>query len=217
LPNYGLNSGAISLSAWFVSPNTSYFISDGFTKHVPNKTKHYTLGIRQGIGSHAFGGTAGPLDGVNKLVYSTEVSAGIVFRQYIHLYAGFTYRYYQHYYDYIINSNLLEFADNPQWNSSMGYMFLGVDFLMGHVGINIQGGLSLYRPFYRTFDTMFQQSEPLDYWLKYLFPTRMGVKYFLRKTQLQPKNNMYISAHICASFGEADFSEISVGYVQILK
>ena len=40
----------------------------------------------------------------------------------------------------------------------------------------------------------------------------MGLKYYLWSTTNSPKDNMYIGAHINANLGQADFTELSIGY-----
>lgn len=217
LPNFGLNSGAVSISAMFLQAHDEFSFYEAPAKHIPDLSRRYTFGLRQGVGIHALGGTSGPVGGKMKPVYSTEVSAGIIFRQYIKLYAGFTARYYQHYYNYITENDLEGFIEQAHINSSSTHAFLGVEFLMGHVSIDVQGGLTLYKPFYQTFDDEFQRSEKLDYWLKYLFPTRMGLKFYMKKTQFHPQNNFYLGTNISANFGEADFWEFCIGYSHLLK
>jgi hypothetical protein len=217
LPNFGLNSGAVSISASFLQSHDDFSLTETPAKHIPDLTRRYTIGLRQGVGIHALGGTSGPVGGKMKPVYSTEVSTGIIFRQYIKLYTGFTARYYQHYYNYITENNIDDFYEQAHKNSTSAHAFLGVEFLMGHVAIDIQGGLTLYKPFYQTFDDVFQRSEKLDYWLKYLFPTRLGLKCYLNKTQFNPQNNFYIGTNISANFGEADFWEFCFGYSRLLK
>ena len=41
----------------------------------------------------------------------------------------------------------------------------------------------------------------------------MGLKYYLIGTTKVPKNNLYLGFHINANLGQADFTELSLGYV----
>ncbi len=45
----------------------------------------------------------------------------------------------------------------------------------------------------------------------------MGLKLYMINTAKKPKHNVYISAHINTNFGQADFSEASLGYVYNFK
>ena len=45
----------------------------------------------------------------------------------------------------------------------------------------------------------------------------MGLKYYIINTKKKPKHNIYLSAHINSNLGQADFSELSLGYVYRLK
>ena len=213
IPNFGLNSGAISISTAFLSPHPNLSFSEPYVHHKADNTIRYTFGYRQGFGFHVFGGTEYPLGGKNKPVYTSEISLGIVLNQYFRLYGGFAYRYYVNYYDYIVWNELDSYFSHPNWSSSNIYAFVATELLAGHVGLNFQVGINLAKPFYKEFDDLFQNSKILDYYLKSLFPTRMGLKLYLKKTQNHPKHNLYLGAHINANFGEADFSEISIGYL----
>lgn len=214
LPNFGLNSGALSLSVLFTDSKNNLLTK--LPKIKPDKTRSYIVEFRRGFGFHALGGTAGPADAKIKPVHSNELSAGIIFRQYLKFYGGFTQRNYRHFAD-TKNTAWLQNKELPDYYHCNTYFFLGLELLTGQVGIDIQGGLTIRKPFYADFDEQFQKSEPLDYWLKYLFPTRLGLKYYWLKNQYRPKNNFYLSAAINANFGEADFTEFSIGYRRLFN
>jgi hypothetical protein len=214
LPNFGLNSGAMSFSVLFSGKSDAF--PDQLPKTLPDKKKHYSLQLRQGFGFHALGGTSGPPDSPVKPVYTSELSAGIIFRQYLKFYAGFTHRRYRHFSDYYSTASAADVYRFKSYNANL-YFFLGLELLMGNVSMNMNAGLTIFKPFYRDFDNLYQNSKPLDYALKYLFPTRLGLKYYLLKTQYHPKNNFYFGAAINANFGEADFSEFSIGFVRTFR
>lgn len=209
LPNYGLNSAMLSFSAqYFFSPIQPR------REFEPDYTHHFLLTVRTGIGMHEYGAARGPAGGPLKPVYSLAVSGGILFKQNICLHAGFAYRFYQQYYNYIVQNKPVGYAGDPYRNSSNVYFFLGGEFLMGHVGIDIEGGLNLYKPFYVTYIKSFHE---IPNWQKTTFPSRMGLKLYALDTSRKPQNNVYIAANINANFGQADFSELSLGFVHLLK
>ena len=50
------------------------------------------------------------------------------------------------------------------------------------------------------------------YQLKQIVYSRLGLKYYLLGTDQVPTHNIYVGAHINANLGQADFSEVSLGY-----
>lgn len=126
--------------------------------------------------------------------------------------AGFAYRFYQQYYNYITNKQPNRYDESPKLNASNVYFFLGSEFLIGHAAIDIEGGINIFKPFKNTFETKNKRT-----WLQEIFPSRMGLKLYAINTSKMPVNNVYLAANINANFGQADFSELSIGYVRKLK
>lgn len=216
LPNAGLNMAMFSISA------TSFFErNSGDVSNPPNNSKNnknsYFFNLRNGLGLHELGGTFGPPGGPKKEVYSLALSGGIIFNNYIKVRSGLTYRFYEQYYDYIIENELEEYSDEPFLNAGNLNFFVGCEFLVGHFGLDIEGGLNLYKPFYKEFHQRFRNSNHLKYVLKKLFSSRMGLNLYLFNTHDRPKNNFFIGANINANFGHADFSELSIGYTRLLN
>ncbi len=83
---------------------------------------------------------------------------------------------------------------------------------MGHIGIDIMGGLNLYKPFYSEFNTVYEKNTGFRYLLKKHLASRMGLNLYVLNTNKLPKHNAFIGAHINANFGQADFTEFSIGY-----
>ncbi|HBC05935.1 MAG TPA: deacylase, partial [Aequorivita sp.] len=149
---------------------------------------------------------------------------------------GFYYRFYQHYYDYIEgNESLVQagrefdyFKGNPwYYASNLGITVHGEIFL-NHVGIDLQLGYNLHKPAYklewrinegwdntpRVISKTWVLGE-LDgsYKRKHRISSRLGLKYYLIGMEKAPKNNFYLGAHLNANLGQADFTELSFGYV----
>ncbi len=206
LPNYGLNSAVLSVA---ITPNT---LTHSYTKQKQpiSKSRNLFLLARSGIGLHELGGTTAPVGGEKKLVFSNSIGIGFTFKDHFRWYAGFGTRHYQHYADSIANSpKLKELNIHPNNH----FFMMGIEYLVYHVGISIEGGINLSKPFYYHFAKRYETTESLKYTLKKIFPSRMGLKLYLINTAKKPKHNVYISAHINANFGQADFSEASLGYV----
>lgn len=205
LPNYGLNSAVFSMT--FTPKELKSSMPD---KEEVSKSRSFFLKIRSGIGLHEFGSTTSPVGGEKKLVFSQSLGVGFIFKEHFRWYAGFGTRYYQHFADSIKNSDELQ-ALNVHPNNH--FFMMGIEYLIYHVGISIEGGINISKPFYYHFSERFENTESVKYILKKLFPSRMGLKLYLINTAKKPKHNLYISAHINANFGQADFSEASLGYV----
>ena len=54
------------------------------------------------------------------------------------------------------------------------------------------------------------------YWFKRFISGKLGLKYYLLNTINFPKHNFSIGAYICSNLGQADYSEISMGYTYII-
>jgi hypothetical protein len=205
LPNLGLNSGLIGLSAQFNrhQPNPDFLFPERSKAKIP---KTYFIQLRTGFGFHARGSPFGPDGGSTYGVGSLAVSGGIIYKNHIKVRAGLTYRDY---------GNLMDYTGVPYttWQSSNIFFSLGCEFLVGHFGLDIEGGINLYKPFYTTFYKQYEGSTTSTfYYLKSIFPMRMGLNYYLIKTTRNPRFNLFVGADIDANFGQADFSEINLGY-----
>lgn len=217
LPNFGFNSTMISLVTQFYTKPVSKEIYRQERLTI-DKTKHYYLDFRSDLGVHELGGASGPIGGPKKNVYTLAIGVSLLIKQHLKINTGFAYRYYQHYFEQIKTGRFDGFSDRPGWNAANINFFLGVEFLMGHVGMEVAGGLNLHKPFFETHYREFAVSEgDTEYQLKQLFSTRMGLNLYLFNTNNLPKNNVFLGAHINANFGQADFTAVSLGYVKMIK
>lgn len=212
IPNFGLNSALFGVSTqWKKKEDMKSPKNNFINKEIPST--RYFIHYREGLGFHELGATDVPVGGDKKLVFTNSLAVGILFNNHIKWKTGFSYRYYEHYYDYIIKNDLTEYNNNPEWSASNIYFFTGVEFLMNHFAIDIEGGLNLYKPFYKKYNEDFQKDDNTAYQLKKWFNARLGLNYYLINTIKSPNNNIFFGAHINANFGQADFSEFSIGYM----
>jgi hypothetical protein len=171
-----------------------------------------------------------------KAVYSLTAEYGQVYNNTFKWSAGVFYRFYQHYYDYIADNESLvqdgrefdEFKTAPGWNASNISIFGSGEVLLNHVGIEVAIGINLHKPAYKI-DWRINQGwdntprDIPDFWqlgefdtkyrLKQTIATRMGLKYYLWSTATPRSGNLFIGAHINANLGQADYTELSLGYV----
>ena len=235
LPNQGLNSFLIGLSAQF-----NYKVRDTAALKIPkrrpkfNRTTNNFLDVRTGIGQMALSNYFND----RKEVYSVAVSYGKVVNRTYKFGVGFYYRFYEQYYDYIkgekqfINEEFPEFKDNPFRYASTYGVFGSFEVLLNHFGLEVNIGANFAKPFYEIdwrisqgFSHTFENNEgvtvigvedtPLStkYEIKKIVSSRLGVKYYLWGTNNNPVHNVYVGIHLNANLGQADFSELSLGYV----
>ncbi|MBN1951860.1 MAG: acyloxyacyl hydrolase [Bacteroidales bacterium] len=217
LPNYGLNQAALSVSTRFFTSCINPAFQPKNSRVTVNRDMTFYLMARSGLGIHEYGSANGPVGGPKRLVNSLTVSSGVLLREYIKLDAGFTARYYHHYYHQILNTANTDYSDEPRLNASNLYFFLGVEFLVGHIGMDIEGGLNLFKPYYREHYLTMEGDTDFDYWLKQLFNTKLGLDYYLINPKKTPKLNGFLGASINANFGQADFSEVCAGMLYYFR
>lgn len=232
LPNQGINSFLGSFSIDF--NKTDHSRETGRLGSTPGKTKYSYFSGRFGYGINVLS-LADPFND-KKPVYTVAGEYGKVWNKTYKLGIGFHYRFYQHYFDYIDgNESLVQegeefesYKDNAWWNASNLNVYINFEFLLNHVGIDLQLGANIFKPAYK-FDWRINEGwdyPPRDlppnwvygefttkYQLKQLISSRMGLKYYLFGTNDTPKHNFYVGAHINANLGQADFTDLSLGYV----
>lgn len=231
-PNQGLNSFVTSISAAFGYNKES--LKDPFLEQQTfDNTKNIFISARRGIGMNAF--TEAQND--RRAVHITGVSAGLIINKTYKIGLGVFHKFYRHYYDYInLGEDLIPdypyLADNPYINASaIGVSAIG-ELQLNHIGMEVELGFNISKPFF-TIDYLinsgysytntypgvgpvtFRVLGELDgfYKFKRLVSTRMGLKYYIIGTEKNPTHNIYFGAHINANLGQADFSEVSLGYV----
>ncbi len=232
LLNQGYNSFLVSLSADIKSP-LSRSIADT-ANILPNykRTVYDYYAMRGGLGQNVFALAFND----KKNVYTIAGEYGRVYNNTFKIGIGFYYRFYQHYYDYIEgNESLVQsgrefdyFKSDPwYYATNLGVSIHGEIFL-NHFGIDLQLGYNLHKPAYKMewrinegWDNTpreIPQSWVLgeldgSYKKKHRISSRLGLKYYLIGMEQAPKNNFYIGAHLNANLGQADFTELSFGYV----
>ncbi len=232
LLNQGYNSFLVSLSADIKNPlNRAEKIQ---TESIPNynKTVYNYLAVRAGLGQNVFALAFND----KKNVYTFAGEYGKVYNNTFKIGIGFYYRFYQHYYDYIEgNESLVQagrefdyFRSNPWYYSTNLGLSLHGEIFLNHVGIDLQLGVNFHKPAYKM-DWRINEGwdntprEISDTWVlgeldgsykkKQLISSRLGLKYYLFGMENAPKNNFYVGANLNSNLGQADFTELSFGYV----
>jgi hypothetical protein len=209
LPNSGLNTALASFSTSFEL--NKKLINYDTVDNLTNDSKKYTsfYAFRYGQGIQKFIDHESSVKAINAI----EFKGGVFYMDFLKFSAGITYNFYRHYYDYIKEYKLEPYIENPLLNASNVYLSIGIEALFGNIGIDWEGGLNVYKPFFK--EHYLLENEKLDnfYKPKKLFLGRLGLKLYAINTLKKPKNNFYIGTHIKSNLSQADFTELSVGFV----
>ncbi|OUR90797.1 hypothetical protein A9Q87_12660 [Flavobacteriales bacterium 34_180_T64] len=237
LPNQGYNSLLFGVSAEIMRPTKSIKAPPKQAKPDLQKSKYNYFAIRTGYGSN----TLSRAFNDKKSIYSFSGEYGWVLNNTYKIGLGFYYRFYQHYYDYIVDNESLvqdgrefeQFKTNPGWNATNLGLTLSGELLLNHFGLDLQLGFNIHKPGYKIDWRINQGWEYVPqvipeesnivlgefntyYKIKHLISTRFCLKYYLISTKKRPKSNFYLGASINANLGQADFTELNIGYVHNL-
>ncbi|MEX1383936.1 acyloxyacyl hydrolase [Lutibacter sp.] len=209
LPNSGLNSALASISTSF-ELKKKYINADsniGLKSNLKKYTKFYE--VRYGQGIQKFIDHKSSI----KVINSLEIKGGLFYKDILKFSTGITYSFYQHYYDYIKEYEVEPYFNNPFLNASNIYVSVGIEALFGNIGIDWEGGLNVHKPFYK--EHYILEEEALDniYKLKKVFLGKLGLKLYAINTFKKPKSNFYIGTHIKSNLSQADYTELSIGFV----
>jgi hypothetical protein len=232
LPNQGLNSFLLSFSADIkkegeplITPYNDF-----------SKSRYSYMSFRAGYGANVLAKVFND----KKSVYTFNGEYGWIFNNTYKIGAGLYYRFYEHYYDYIKDEEFLvrdgeefeDFKNAPFFNASNIGFYISGEVMMNHIGIDVQIGLNIHKPMYKVdwrinegWKNIPREIPPnavlgefnSKFRMKHLISTRMGMKYYLIGMDKKPKNNMFVGFHINANGGQADFTELSLGYVYHFK
>jgi hypothetical protein len=230
LPNDGLNSLFVSTSLQenYKSRKPLIVEAEDISQE-RSQFRNTFVSLRTGLGTHAFS----QVINTPKAVYTAAFSAGIIYNKTFKYSAGFYYRYYQQYYNYIvsegelINEEYPHFKENPfKYATNLG-VFISAELLLSHIGIELDLGYNIFKPFY-VIERRVGQAAPYisngevlyanadlnsEYRLKKSISTRLGLKYYFFSTNDAHPYNFYIGGHLNSNFWQADFNEVSVGLV----
>ena len=234
LPNQGYNSFLVSFSADIKNPSANKNNANSFPKKEFDRSIYSYFSLRFGYGQNVLSKSFND----NKNIYTISGQYGKVLNNILKLGVGLYYRFYQNYFDYINNNESLvqdgrefdHYKKSPGWNASNIGVSLNGELLLNHFGIDLQLGINLHKPGYKidwrinegwSFVPRVIPEESsivlgefnTNYHLKHLIAIRFGLKYYIIGTKENLKSNVYIGAFINANLGQADFNELSIGYV----
>ena len=226
-PNQGLNTFSLGLNFKFNNHKNAIDSSSNETKYTPVKFFHAKVGIGQQ--------SIYRLENDTKEVFSTSFAFGKIYKNTYKIGVGFFYTFYESYYDYIkdekflVNEDYPELKKHPVYNSSAYGIFINGELLMNHFALEAQLGVNIDKPFYKIDyrlnneiyvpETDDYVPSELDsyYKIKRFISGKLGLKYYLIDTEKMPKHNFSLGAYICSNLGQADYSEISLGYTYTIR
>jgi len=222
LPNFGLNSGLISLSSQF------YKQSDQRYQLLKRKEKNtteerYSVNIKQGLGFHEYGITDGPVGTKKRAVHSSSISFGKTFNSHFKWTFGANYQYYDQYYNQIMLNKFPEYINHPRQSASNLILYSGAELLMNHVGMDLELGINIYKPFYKQFEADFDGQQQFQGYsdfkssIKRYLSTKLGLSLYLLNTSKFPTHNILIGTYIKTNSGTADYTAFNLGYIYNIK
>ncbi len=231
LLNQGFNSALMSVSALIHNPKYEAPDNETMDNDFERSVYRY-VSLRYGHGLNVLALSFND----KKNVYTIAGEYGWVYNNTFKFGIGFTYRFYEHYYDYVKDNESLvqdgrefeRFKENP-WRYATNFaLTINGEILMNHIALEFQLGYNFHKPGYQI-DWRINEgwdNTPRDipegwmlgefntkYELKKRIATQLGLKYYLFGTDAAPVHNVFLAAHITANLGQADFSELSLGYV----
>ena len=229
LPNQGLNTFLVSVySELKFNKELQNGVKVDSSSVTSYRTSQRYYSARVGIGKKVLSKYSTD----KKDVYAFAASTGKIINKTFKYGYGFYYRFYEDYYDYIKDDEKLvrelypEFKEHPvKYASNIG-IFANGELLLSHVGIEFELGFNLYKPAYKIdwqineekyVNDVYQLGELNWYYkLKKSISSRLGAKLYAVNTNKAPRHNVFLGAYINANFGQADFTELTLGYVYCL-
>ena len=206
LPNYGMNSAVLTGS--FVQKEA--YDKTERTEVAQKPQNKWFLELKYGLGYHEFGGTTAPVGGPKKSVNGLSMTGAIQFKGQFKWRFGFGARSYTHYADSIASNPNLQAANVTPYAL---FFKTGIEYLIYHIGINVDAGINLHKPFFYHFADRYETVDNWQYFTKKHFLSRVGLRFYLFNTNKDPKHNFYIAPYLNANFGQADYTELAFGYV----
>lgn len=187
VPNLGINIPAINVGlAYAPSGTVTPPVSCPDTTHF-----RWSPGVKIGLGLTSSKVPNGPLFPV----YVADAWMNFHWRSKLRLRAGTTWFFSESAYTFIKETEAP--LDDEEWGATGGAIFVGSEFLLGHISFIAQLGPYLKKPY----------SQP------YFLYTKMGLQFYLQDQQVHRKNQLFFGMYVHSHSGEADFGEWAIGFV----
>lgn len=228
LPNQGFNSFLLSLSTELHS-NKKSAVKAYYPRPSSAVTKR--IGIRTGRGLSVFSLAENELNNVTSLTFNY----GLTWKSTLRLGFNVNFKHYEYYRNFIKDNQLLvaqshaKLKEAPFLNSMAIGFGVESEFIMGHIGAQLDLGFNVFKPAYvldwkinEGHYSMYREEYiygELDWYyrLKKRVSSRLALNYYLVHSEKNARINVYLSAALNANLGQADFSELSLGMIHTLR
>lgn len=223
-PNLGLNSYLAAIKTEFNFTKNTIPLSEETADTDSSETQTYFT-TRLGFGQKTLFRNYNSL----KNVYTASFGVGRIKNRSLKYGLSFYYRFYEDYYDYIkeegdiITTHFPKLTKNPFQNASALGLFSNCEILINHFSVEAALGINLYKPAYKldwyvnngsyTSTGYIADEFGAKAKIKQYISSRLGLRYYAITAKKAPKHNVFIAATINSNLGQADFSELSFGYV----
>ena len=127
------------------------------------------------------------------------------------LQTGLIYRYYENYARAIKDWQVAEKHSFLQ--SSALIWYIGNELQFGRFSFQVDVGANLYKPFFQTYFNQIEKGNRVTYWTQQILTTRIGAGVYVLDPYKHPGHNVFFHAHVNANVGQAEFTELGIGYV----
>jgi Lipid A 3-O-deacylase (PagL) len=208
VPNIGANLVALGVGLSWTSDvnrlNQTHQIAV-----CPQQLRGWRPGAHLLLGVHEFQGTIRPYGGPIYPVYGFSVFARRELPGLDAVSVGINAHYYTAFHDYTI-SQQLDNAEGDVYARNI-VVYAQYEWMWGHFGVVMQGGLNVYAPFYQGFSKTWDL--PKKGWVNLWTANKVGYRYYF---QLRPEHRdrrVFAGLSLKANGGTADFLESSLGFV----
>lgn len=223
-PNLGLNSYLATIKTEFNFTKNTLPLPEETTEIGSSETQTYYT-TRFGFGQKTLYRNYNSL----KNVYTASFGIGRIKNRTFKYGLSFYYRFYEDYYDYIkekdsiITTHFPKLTNHPYQNATAFGIFSNCEILINHFSVEAALGINLYKPAYKldwyvnngsyTESGYIAEEFGTQAKIKKYISSRLGLRYYAITAKKVPQHNVFIAANINANLGQADFSELSFGYV----
>lgn len=206
VPNIGANIVALNAGiSWTRSV-------EGLSRFAPSETaraahRNWRPGIQLVFGLQAFQGTVRPTGGPRYPVYGLSLYMRRETTRLDAVAFGLTYHYYTAYHDYTL-SQQLDNADGDRYARNV-VVFAQYEWMFGHFGVMLQGGINVLAPFYRSYAKTWDL--PSSGWLNIWTANKIAYRYHFHLRPAGQDRSLFAGIAIKANGGTADFLEMQLG------
>jgi hypothetical protein len=205
LPNVGINIPMLQFGAvYYLKKNDSFYEAP---KPKFEFQKKIQFNFRLALGLNRFGSEVGPSNGPYYPIYLASIYLDKRVSAINNVQFGID-TYYNSGYRFYLESQQPPELEANFVNSSVISIWIGNEFLIGHLGLILQVGYNLYNPFLKYFVNLDESINSI----KAYVPGRIGAQYYLKDQFHGARKNAFIGIYIKSNMGQADFLEFSLGY-----